>query len=250
MPTCPPADCTRGQAHELSFAPSRVRRGASHATGSFKPRHPGRVREQDGRRFRGSLSRPARGAGLAPQKWNEHKELFEKGEARIEVLNKSASNFFYFLNKLLFEDAMLHLCRLTDPPQTKGHSNLTIMRLAEAIGHPELSANVRSASEQARDRCEFARKWRDKYLAHADLWTFQNKGASPLPEVLSRDIEEALSAADQALWSVEQYYGLPPTIVSHDPWGASSLVHCLGRAAQAQEEEDRQRWHKLAQGDG
>jgi hypothetical protein len=183
------------------------------------------------------------------QKRNEFRELFEKGDEQIVVLNKTASNFFYFLNKLLFEDAILHLCRLTDPPRMKKHSNLTIMKLAETINDSELRAKVKASSERAKRKCEFARKWRDKYLAHADLWTCRNIGASPLPKMVSRDIDDALSVIDHVLWSVEQYYGLPPSIVSHDPWGASSLVHCLGRAIQAHE-EDVQRWHKLAQGEG
>jgi hypothetical protein len=55
-------------------------------------------------------------------KWSEFQELFEKGAQRIDLLNTVASKFFYFLHKLLFEDAMLHLCRLTDPPNDVGPS--------------------------------------------------------------------------------------------------------------------------------
>jgi hypothetical protein len=183
------------------------------------------------------------------QKWNEFRELFEKGEERIVVLNKTASNFFYFLGKLLFEDAILHLCRLTDPPRMNKHSNLTIMKLAETINDPELSAKVKAASERAKKRCGFARKWRDKRLAHADLWTSRNKEASPLPKVVSKDIEDALTVIDHVVWSIEHYYGLPPSLVAHDPWGARSLVHCLDRAVEAHE-KDAQRWQRLAQGKG
>jgi hypothetical protein len=40
-------------------------------------------------------------------KWAVFAELFEKGSERIDLLNRTASNFFYFLGKLLYEDAML-----------------------------------------------------------------------------------------------------------------------------------------------
>ena len=52
-------------------------------------------------------------------KWSEYQEIFGNGPSRREVLNTVASNFFYLLEQLLFQDAMLHLCRLTDPAQTR-----------------------------------------------------------------------------------------------------------------------------------
>ncbi len=58
------------------------------------------------------------------RKWSNFQELFGKGQERIDLLNRAASNFFYFLHRLFFEDAMLHLCRLSDPPKTTPYLRL------------------------------------------------------------------------------------------------------------------------------
>jgi AbiU2 len=181
-------------------------------------------------------------------KWGEFQQLFEKGQERIDLLNKVASNFFYFLNKLLFEDAMLHLCRLTDPPETMGHTNLTLMRLAESIPDKDFGAQIGKDVEEARKKCEFARKWRDKRLAHTDLTTLRNAHASPLPSVTNKNIEDAMEFMRALVDSVELHYGLRPPLSSSDPWGARSLVHCLEKAIRAREAEN-QRWRELAEGE-
>src|ERR1019366_14516 len=101
-------------------------------------------------------------------KWSEYQEVFGGGPRRREVLNTVASNFFYLLEQLLFQDAMLQLCRLTDrarsPVKGGPAENLTVQMLAEAIADPTLKAAVASAAGQAREKCEFARQWRDKWL--------------------------------------------------------------------------------------
>src|SRR5882762_5102435 len=101
-------------------------------------------------------------------KWNECHELFDRGPERIELLNAIASNFFYFLQKLLFEDALMHVCRLTDPPKSAGHETLTVMRLADSVHEPLLKASVHNHAAQAKTACAFAREWRDHRLAHTD----------------------------------------------------------------------------------
>ena len=55
------------------------------------------------------------------RKWSEFQELYGKGQERIDVLNAAASNFFYLLQQVFFENAMLHLSRLTDRPRMAGH---------------------------------------------------------------------------------------------------------------------------------
>lgn len=180
-------------------------------------------------------------------KWSESQELFEKGPERIELLNTVASNFFYFLDQLLFENAMLALCRLTDPPEIGLYTNLTLMRLAESIPDEDFSAQVRKRADGVRKKCKFARKWRDKRLAHTDLITFRNEHASPLPSVTRKNVADALESMGTLLNSVEQHYGLPPSLSFPDPWGARSLVHYLEEAVRAKENE-RQRWRELAEG--
>jgi len=180
------------------------------------------------------------------RKWSEFQELFEQGDERIEILNIVAPNFFLFLQKLLFEDAMLHLCRVSDPPKTKNHTNLSLMLLAGLIPHQDFSAQVRKDAEEVRKKCQFAREWRDKRLAHTDLTTLRNERVSPLPRVTSKNIEDAVESIRALLNSVEQHYGLAPFLSFPDPWGARSLVHYLEEVVRAKDNE-RERWRKLAE---
>lgn len=185
--------------------------------------------------------------GWLQHKWNQFQELFQRGDERLQVLNTVALNFFYIVRKLLYEDAMLHLCRLTDPPVTSGRENLSIMRLADLISDSTLKAHVQAAATQLQKTCEFARVWRNRCLAHTDLPTFRNARASSLPGVTSAQVEEALKSLCALLQSIEEHYGLWPFVSLADPWGAKSLVHYLEQAVRAEEVEN-QRWRELAEG--
>jgi len=176
-------------------------------------------------------------------KWSEFRELFGRGQGRIDLLNLVASNFFFFLHRLLFEDAMLHLCRLTDPPKTRlrqgDRENLTVMALAEMIADPALKASVQTNTEQLRKDCEFARKWRNRRLAHTDLTTLRQGHALGLPSVTSANIENALKSIDDLLTQVTDHYGLPHFVLGPNPWGAKALAYHLDRANRAVNDERR-----------
>jgi hypothetical protein len=169
-------------------------------------------------------------------KWSMFRELFSEGSERLDLLNTVASNFFYSLHKLLFEDAMLHLCRLSDPAETRirvgkkvtVRKNLTVMGLADAISDPVLKGRVGTEAKHARHDCEFARALRNQRLAHTDLETFRN-GIGLL--VLSKHIEDAIKSISAPLNSIEEHYGRPPSLSIADPWGAKALVQYLGKAA-------------------
>src|SRR6185295_5019430 len=64
-------------------------------------------------------------------KWMEYVALFGTRSDRIELLNKSAPTFFRIIQDTLWDDILLHICRLTDPPETGKNKNLTIQNLPE-----------------------------------------------------------------------------------------------------------------------
>lgn len=179
------------------------------------------------------------------RKWTEHAELFEKGQKSIDLLNAAASNFFYFLHRVFFEDAMLHLCRLTDRRRTGDRESLTVMALSNLISDSVLNASVRTRAEEAQNTCEFARTWRDRRLAHMDLVTLRQENALALPEVNTIDVDNAIRSIGGLLRLVEDHYDLPYTLLGPDPWGAKSLLHYLERADRAIDNE-RQGWNDLA----
>jgi hypothetical protein len=58
------------------------------------------------------------GVSWLHEKWGELLELFDKGPERIALLNEVAPNFFYLVQQVLWESVLLHLSRLTDPPES------------------------------------------------------------------------------------------------------------------------------------
>ncbi len=178
-------------------------------------------------------------------KWMEFKELYQKGDDRLNILNTVASNFFYIVQKLLYEDAMLTLCRLTDPPKTSGQDNLTVMRLSASIPDPALKADIQAQAERLRNVCKFARDCRNRRLAHTALPARLGGRAESLPNVTGAEIDDALKSLRDLLWSIDEQYGLTPSMSISDPWGAQSLLTYLESAVRADEAE-QERWLDLA----
>jgi len=175
------------------------------------------------------------------RKWSNFQELFGKGQERIDLLNTVASNFFYFLHRMFFEDAMLHMCRLTDQPRMGDRETLTVMALTDMISDPALRASMGTKTKEVRENCQFARKWRNRRLAHTDLVTLRQGHALALPPVDSANIDTALKSIDDLLTLVEDHYGLPHVLLGSDPWGAKPLVYHLQKAKRAIDDEQKRR---------
>lgn len=172
------------------------------------------------------------------RKWSIFQGLFDKGLDRREMLYSVAPNFFHPLHSFLFEDAMLHLCRLTDPPRTGRYENRTMMSLSEQTSDVTLKASLNTAADQVQKDCEFARSWRDKRLAHTDLQVSRS-GNAGLPVSESRNIEKAICAMRGLLKLVREHYGIALGYsLSSDPFGAEALVRCLEDGIRVAEKED------------
>ncbi len=183
------------------------------------------------------------------RKWSDFRDLFDKGPERVELLNVVACNFFSRVMRQSFEDAMLHLCRLTDPPKTH-HRNgdrisLTLLALTNMISDPTLRATVLAKTDEVQLKCKFARTWRNRRLAHTDLACLREGLPSTLPEVKSAGIQDALKSIDALLTLIEDHYRMPHFMLGTDPWGAKSLVYYLERGRRAIDDE-REQWNKQA----
>ena len=55
-------------------------------------------------------------------KLHEYKQLYGEKPARLELLNRAAGLFFRIVQDTLWEDTLLYLARLTDPPRSAGRS--------------------------------------------------------------------------------------------------------------------------------
>ena len=168
------------------------------------------------------------------RKQREFGDLFGDDDSQTDLLNRVASNFFYFLERMFYEDALLHIGRLTDPAQTGGRAqqaNLTIQALGGATTDPNLKMQVQAAVDAAVSASRFAREWRNKRLAHADLAMHRQGQASSLPEVRRGDIAAAAEAIAEPIKLVARHFGVPSALLNlSDPWGAKALVQYLRKA--------------------
>lgn len=139
-------------------------------------------------------------------KWHDYVELFATKESRVDLLNKAAPSFFRLVQDSLWENTLLHIARLTDPPTTGKKQNLTIQRLPRLVGHEPTRAKVQELVSVALSTSEFARDWRNRHIAHSDLDLSVSDTAKPLEFASHQCVHEALEALVNVLNAVSLHY--------------------------------------------
>lgn len=162
-------------------------------------------------------------------KWLQYRQLYAHSPKRIDLLNEVSGFFFRVVQNVLWEDVLLHLARLTDPPKSVGKTNLTLLRIRPAITESSLAEEVHKLVEVAVSQSSFARDLRNRRLAHLDLDLALGKGAKPLPGISRQNVENALSAIRDVLNRLAGHY-LDTTVgfehfISHD--NGEALVYHL-----------------------
>jgi len=126
-------------------------------------------------------------------RWKIFCQLFDSGQDNIELLNKSGSNVFELFQRLVLDDAMISLSRLTDPEKSSGNENASVRNLLEkAKSHLKIST-VTEVEAQITELDNYVlsiRKHRNKALAHSDLEHALN--ATALPPVTYDELESAM----------------------------------------------------------
>lgn len=179
-------------------------------------------------------------------KWKQYRVLFGESPERVQLLNSVAGFFFRVIQDVLWEDVVLHVARLTDPPQSMGKDNLTLLRLPPLIDNARLSQNINSLVKTAKEEAFFARTWRHRHLAHRDLKLAVDAGAEQLPGISRENMEGALAAIRAVLNRVQGHYWDSEVAFTHfsAPGDAETLVYYLKAGAKA---ETRRR-ERLSQG--
>src|SRR4249920_2361782 len=139
-------------------------------------------------------------------KWSEYVELFGAKPSRIDLVNKAAGFFFRVVQDSLWEDSLLHVARLTDPPSSAGKDNLTIRRLPDLIRDASAKEHVRTLIDAAVGKADFCRDWRNRHIAHKDLKLALQKGAEPLKPASRAKVKEALDSLSDVLNAVSLHY--------------------------------------------
>lgn len=177
--------------------------------------------------------------------WAMIRELFSSGKERLQLLNESAGNFFFFVQRSFLDSLLLGLSRLTDDPGSGDRENLVLQRLATAIGkagHRDLARRLRSQSKRINVAVAELRKYRDTVVAHSDRKTAL--GERQVVEIPVQSVEQALSAVRDFMNEIDREF--------HDTtrryeWisfasGVSSLITLLEDAHEFRKEEYGQQY--------
>lgn len=138
-------------------------------------------------------------------RWIEFKELYGTDQDRVDLLNKTAPPFFRLVQDALWEQTLLHIARLTDPPNSAGKANLTIKRLPTLIDNDKLRQEVEQKIIGAETACFFCRGWRNKTLAHTDFEVATQNGVQLAPASPAK-IKEALDSLTNVLNVISKHF--------------------------------------------
>ena len=131
---------------------------------------------------------------------NEFEQLFGNAE-HVELLNLVGGAFFAEVQRILWDDLLLCVTRLTDPSRMGPKDNLTVKRLPDLCRHDdEFQKKVMEQVEAAAHAAKFARSHRNKRISHKDL--AYAIGGSELPSATFGKIRGALDAVYAVLQTV------------------------------------------------
>lgn len=172
-------------------------------------------------------------------KWGEYVALFGDKESRVDLLNAAARGFFGMVQTSLWEDILLHICRITDDPEVgrRRRQTLSVRRLPGLVD-ASIAEKIRKLVSVAVTKSEFARDWRDRHIAHRDLKLALRDGAKPLAPASRRGVKDAIAAIVATLGAVEQHYRKSETLYEHvsQLGDAVALLHVLRNGIEAREE--------------
>jgi hypothetical protein len=106
-------------------------------------------------------------------KWSEYVTLFGHDEDRITLLNLTAPAFFRIVEDSLWEDILLHICRMTDADRNV----LSLGRLARLV-KPAIRDEVETQLASVVATTSFAKDWRDRHIAHRNLQLALNESVT------------------------------------------------------------------------
>ena len=135
---------------------------------------------------------------------DEFRVLFTRDED-VSLLNALAGGGFgWDIQRVLWDDLLLRVCRLTDPAQSGGgKQNLTVRRLPAPCGQHDasLGRQVGALVDDAVEKARFARDWRNRRISHSDWATFIGQ-ADPLAPASLEHVSSALDAVHAILNTV------------------------------------------------
>ena len=172
-------------------------------------------------------------------KWHFYLELFTSVDS-TRLLSELAPDSFIIVKEALCIDLTVAICRLSDPPLTGKHRNLSFRTL---LGECDDIDGTNRMLEDFLAACEPVRQFMHKQMRENDLDITLEPDENPLPGIGRSQVDEILGLADRMLNVICQEYD--NSVLIFRPYltsGADVLLHWLELAKQAEEgvpEDDR-----------
>ena len=156
-------------------------------------------------------------------RWKLYRQLFGTSPERIDLLNRFGGFLAYNVERVMWEDVTLKICRLMDPAKKKKytHQNRSLKQLVNLMDQSEPGASSRvvtrgmdgtpgtetldKALVRAKDLCAPFRERRNRVIAHAD----DGRVSIPLPASSRAEVEQLLALYRDVFNGVLHHYGQP-----------------------------------------
>jgi hypothetical protein len=166
--------------------------------------------------------------------YKEYIFLYESdNKERLDLLDKTARDFFRNLQGILKNHILLDICKITDPASSGGKSNLTIEYILKEI---EQDAKSNLGLDELSDKIHKFRKCivdaRHKIIVHSDFETV--KSNKTLGGFSKRDNEEFWENLQEFVNKVHMHYFNSPFIldeITDCTYNVKDLVLALKKAA-------------------
>jgi AbiU2 len=132
-------------------------------------------------------------------KWSEFEELYGTKESRIQLINQSAPFFFFIVQKVLWENILLGIARITDPTKSKGKKNITIQALPVLIHDEHLKNKIEISIKIILEKTKFCRDWRNRWISHHDYELSINENVKPLENANRLLVRESLEEIESLI---------------------------------------------------
>ncbi len=166
--------------------------------------------------------------------WDNFCVLYTDKNA-VDVLNRSASDYFS-MNQTIWSDfIILEISKLTDPELMNKYKNLSferIVKLVDESKYPDLKKSLEADIKDLDDICKPIRNIRNKLISHNDLEGFIQPQTKAIDNVFIRDIEQALQKMGEILDKIRKYFKVDESIpcIHSLRFDARKLLELLGNS--------------------
>ena len=163
--------------------------------------------------------------------------LYASEKRHVDVLNATSGDFFLMTQRLMFDDAILAISRLTDPAGNKHQENVSLEQLLAAtrweVTDPPRWRQYRTALDDVETVCKPCRDHRNKRVSHKAVSVLQKTFALPVASL--RMIDAPLKAIQEFVREIRISLGdgdLSFEIITLEDHAERLMRHLTNRASQ------------------